>query len=77
MLSPTASLILVVVLGSGILFFAFKWGFVGGGGAGAYREKNPFNFWLGVIITAACVLIAVIILIGILVQPDKFCRYGC
>ena len=76
-MSPRANVILVILLGSGVLFIAFKTGFIGGGGAGAYREKNPFNFWLGVITTGIGVIVAMIILIGIFLDPDKFCRFGC
>ena len=63
MMSPTANLIFIIVVGGGVLFFALKFGFIGGGGAGAYRNKNPFNFWLGVGTTAVGVTIAAVILV--------------
>ena len=40
---------LLLLAGSCLLLFAaLKTGFIGGAGAGSYREKNPINFWLGV-----------------------------
>jgi hypothetical protein len=71
MLSTTANFILVVILGLGILLFALKWGTIGGGGTGATRDENPFNFWLGAGITAAGVIIAIGLLIGSLVSPNR------
>jgi uncharacterized spore protein YtfJ len=53
----------IVVVGGAVLIFALRFGFIGGGGAGAYRTKNPFNFWLGVGTTGVLVFIAVIVLI--------------
>jgi hypothetical protein len=63
MMSPTADLIVILVVGGAVLWFALKFGFVGGGGAGAYRNKNPFNYWLGVTTTAVGVLVAIVVLI--------------
>jgi len=62
-LSPNANMILVIMVGGAVLFFALKFGSIGGGGAGAERHKNPFNYWLGVGTTAVGVLIAAVILI--------------
>jgi hypothetical protein len=62
-MSARANLIFVILVGGGVLFFALKFGFIGGAGVGAYRNKSPFNYWLGVAITAAGVVIAAIILV--------------
>lgn len=58
-----AELIIAIVLGSGILLFAFKFSFIGGGGAGAYRSKDPFNYWLGVGMTAFGVMVCLVLLV--------------
>jgi hypothetical protein len=71
-MSGIAKFILVILLGSGILFVAAKWGTIGGGGLGANRRENPTNFWLGFSMTAAAVFIAILVLIGSFVQPDHF-----
>jgi hypothetical protein len=63
MLSPTANLVLILVVGGGVLFFALKFGTIGGGGAGAERTKNPFNYWLGVGTTAVGVIFAAVMLV--------------
>lgn len=71
-MSPVASLFFILMVGGGVLFFAFRFKFIGGGGAGAYRDKNPFNYWLGVGITSAGVLFAAVMLVLIfagIVQP--------
>jgi hypothetical protein len=51
------------VVGGGVLFFALKFGTIGGGGAGAERTKDPFNFWLGVGMTAIGVVFAAVMLV--------------
>jgi len=62
-MSPTGNLVLVILVGGGVLAFALKYGFIGGGGVGAYRDRNPFNYWLGVGTTAVGVLAAAIVLV--------------
>ena len=71
-MSGRAELTVGVVLGLGVLFIAFKWRFIGGGGGGANRDKNPVNFWLGVGITGVFTLIAIVILIGTCLSPERF-----
>ena len=71
MLSADAALILGILLGLVVLFIAFRWGTIGGGGAGADRDKNPINFWLGVTITGVFTLIAIAILIGNYISPNN------
>jgi F0F1-type ATP synthase membrane subunit c/vacuolar-type H+-ATPase subunit K len=63
-MSPKANLIVAILLGAGILFFALRYGTIGGAGAGATREKNPFLFWLGVLITAVFEAVAIVIFIS-------------
>jgi len=62
--NPEVELALGILLGAGILFFALKYGTIGGGGAGATRAKNPFLFWLGVSTTAVIEVIFIMILIS-------------
>lgn len=62
-MSTTGNMILVLVVGGGVLFFALKYGFIGGSGVGAYRDKNPFLFWLGLITTAVLVLLSAVMLV--------------
>ena len=62
-MSPKASIITIIVVGGWVLFFALKYGFIGGSGAGSYRQKNPLNYWLGVATTTIGVLVAIIALI--------------
>ena len=66
MLSPTATLILILLVGGAVLFLALKFGTIGGVGAGAERTKNPFNYWLGVTMTAAGVMFAAVTLVLIM-----------
>ena len=61
--SLTATSVITIALGSGILFFAFKFGFIGVGGTGAYRSKDPFNYWLGVGMTAFAVAVSLALLV--------------
>jgi hypothetical protein len=60
---------LLLLAGSCLLLFAaFKLRFIGGGGAGADRDKNPINFWLGVGTTAFIAVVALIVLISTFVR---------
>jgi hypothetical protein len=45
MTSGRTSAIFIIVLGSGLLLTALKWGVIGGGGVGANRNENPRLFW--------------------------------
>lgn len=63
MLSPTANIVLVLVVGGVVLFFALKFGTIGGPGVGAERAKDPFNYWLGVGTTAVGVIVAAVMLV--------------
>jgi hypothetical protein len=56
-------MIFAIVLGIGLLFFALKFGTIGGSGAGAERDRNPILFWMGVTITALGTLLIIIVLI--------------
>jgi len=58
-----AELLFGIVVGFFVLSCAFKLGVIGGGGAGASRDKNPVLFWMGVSITSVFTVIAVCILI--------------
>jgi hypothetical protein len=62
-MSPLANVIGVIVVGGGVLLVALKFGTIGGPGIGATREKDPFNYWLGVTITAVGVLVASVVFI--------------
>ena len=62
-MSTTGIYVIVVILGLGILFFALKFGTIGGAGAGARRDENPLLYWLGVSITGGMVLLGVIMLV--------------
>jgi|KBSMisStandDraft_5_1062788.scaffolds.fasta_scaffold205902_2 hypothetical protein len=65
MMSPRTNLIVGIILGAFVLFLALKYGTIGGAGAGAERNKQPFLFWLGVSMTALFEAVAIIILISI------------
>jgi hypothetical protein len=67
MMEPRTELVLGILLGALVLFFALKTGGIGGAGAGASRDKNPILFWMGVSISVFAEAIAVIILISTLV----------
>lgn len=62
-MSARANLIFIILVGGAVLLCAFKWGFIGGGGAGAYRQKNAVNYWVGVGVTSVGVLFAVVMLV--------------
>jgi hypothetical protein len=62
-MNPKLDAFLVLLIGGWVLFFALRFGFVGGSGVGAYRNKNPFNYWLGVGTTGVLVLVAAIALV--------------
>jgi hypothetical protein len=61
-----------VILGAGVLFVGLKWGTIGGGGVGANRDENPINYWLGISVTALALIVAIIVLIGSVIWPDRF-----
>lgn len=63
-MNPKLELILGIFLGAGLLFVALKYGTIGGSGAGATRDRNPFLFWLAVSTTAFIEVIFVIILLS-------------
>jgi hypothetical protein len=63
-MSDRGLLALGIIMGIMVLAIAFKWGEIGGGGAGANRDKNPINFWLGVCITALFTAVAIVFLIS-------------
>ena len=48
-MSTTSIYVIAIILGLVILFFALKFGSIGGGGRGARREENPVLYWLGVV----------------------------
>jgi hypothetical protein len=72
MLQDRLELMLILIAAAVLLFIALRWGFVGGGGGVAYREKNPVNFWLGVALNAIILVGAVIGLTESFVRPDQF-----
>ena len=51
-----------------VLFIALKLRVIGGGGAGSERDKNPFNFWLGVGTTAFMGVVALALFISTFVR---------
>ncbi len=62
----------LILLCSVILLIAFKLGVIGGGGSGSEKSKSPFNYWLGVWTTILVLAVAIIILIGSFVAPERF-----
>jgi hypothetical protein len=50
-LSIRTEALLLVAVSALLVILALKWGFIGGGGTGAERTRNPVNFWLGVGLT--------------------------
>lgn len=55
-MTPIEHDIILIVVGGGVLAFALRTGFMGGGGPGAYKEKNPVGYWIGVTIMAVAVI---------------------
>ena len=67
-MSERIQALLLVALCSVVLFIAFKFRAIGGGGTGAERDKNPVNFWLGVGTTAFMGIVALALFVSTFVR---------
>ena len=59
-----SEMIIAIVAGLLVLFIAFKFGDIGGGGSGANRQRNPITFWMGVVMTIILIIVALGVLIS-------------
>lgn len=56
-------LLITILLFAFVLFFALKFGVIGGAGAGTKREEEPIIFWLGVGLTSIFLMLLVVVLV--------------
>lgn len=57
-------LLLLFLASAALLFIAFRYGLVGGGGGVTFRKEQPTLYWLGVVVVGLSTVLAFVALVS-------------